>query len=99
MGRKRGRRRKYSRGIRMERSRISRRLSGCLMSEFCLYISMFCFALLLLESAITLSNLLRLTPCSFIAWRVALMELALSSLDIASATTPITSDDIDDPYK
>jgi phosphatidylinositol transfer protein SFH5 len=27
------------------------------------------------------------------------MELALSSLDIAAATTPITSNDIEDPYK
>ncbi|KAJ4293053.1 Non-classical phosphatidylinositol transfer protein (PITP) [Collariella sp. IMI 366227] len=33
----------------------------------------------------------------FIEWRVALMELALQDLDIASATKPITAED--DPYK
>jgi hypothetical protein len=35
----------------------------------------------------------------FISWRVALMELALQSLDIAAATKPISSDDSLDPYK
>lgn len=35
----------------------------------------------------------------FISWRVALMELALQSLDIASATKPISSNDSLDPYK
>ncbi len=35
----------------------------------------------------------------FITWRVALMELALQSLDISSATSPISSNDSLDPYK
>jgi hypothetical protein len=35
----------------------------------------------------------------FISWRVALMELALQSLNISSATVPISSDDSLDPYK
>lgn len=34
---------------------------------------------------------------AFIEWRVALMELAMQSLDISSATKPITADN--DPYK
>jgi hypothetical protein len=36
-------------------------------------------------------------PNRFLEWRVALMELALQELDIASATKPITADY--DPYK
>lgn len=35
----------------------------------------------------------------FLSWRVALMELALQSLNIASATVPISSTDTLDPYK
>jgi phosphatidylinositol transfer protein SFH5 len=35
----------------------------------------------------------------FIPWRVALMELALQSLNISSATKPISSNDSLDPYK
>jgi hypothetical protein len=35
----------------------------------------------------------------FISWRVALMELALQSLNISSATKPISSNDSLDPYK
>ena len=35
----------------------------------------------------------------FLEWRVALMEFALQSLDISSATEPISSSDILDPYK
>ena len=36
---------------------------------------------------------------SFISWRVALMELALSALNISGATIPLTSSDTSDPYK
>ena len=35
----------------------------------------------------------------FLSWRVALMELALQSLDISSATVPISASDTLDPYK
>jgi hypothetical protein len=35
----------------------------------------------------------------FLSWRVALMELALQSLNISSATVPISSSDTLDPYK
>jgi hypothetical protein len=39
------------------------------------------------------------TLSEFISWRVALMELALQSLNISSATVPISSSDAQDPYK